>query len=67
MNEHMDQPQPFTPGITKAQVRQHAYMLFRDKLKDGHALSTRDWVLAEKDLIDSVESEELTATQPEGR
>ena len=28
------QPAPFTPGITKAMVRQHAYVLHRDKLPD---------------------------------
>ena len=46
----IEQPQPFTPGITKAQVRQHAYELFRDKLEHT-TLTLEDWVLAEKDLV----------------
>jgi hypothetical protein len=51
-NEHPDQPQPFTPGITKGMVRQHAYLLYRDKLEHA-ALTLEDWVLAEKDLVQS--------------
>lgn len=50
----VDQPKPFTPGITKAMVRQHAYALFRDKLPD-HPLTLEDWVLAEKDLVGEAE------------
>lgn len=46
----VEQPQPFTPGVTKGMVRQHAYELFRDKLPD-HPLTLEDWVLAEKDLV----------------
>ncbi len=45
------QPTPFTPGITKGMVRQHAYELFRDKLEE-HPLTLEDWVLAEKDLVE---------------
>jgi hypothetical protein len=54
----VDQPKPFTPGLTKAAVRQHAYELFRDKLPD-HPLSLEDWVLAEKDLANSLEADNL--------
>jgi hypothetical protein len=46
------QPEPFTPGVTKAMVRQHAYAMFRDKLPD-RPLTLEDWVLAEKDLVDA--------------
>lgn len=54
-----EQPQPFTPGLTKAQVRQHAYELFRDKL--GHSVLTlEDWVLAEKDLVQIQQTEQTT-------
>jgi len=53
----MEQPMPFTPGVTKAMVRQHAYELFRDKLPD-HPLTLEDWVLAEKDLVDMRDTEE---------
>jgi hypothetical protein len=45
----IEQPPTFTPGITQAMVRQHAYELFRDKLAHDK-LSLEDWVLAEKDL-----------------
>ncbi len=51
----MEQPKPFTPGLSKAAVRQHAYEMFRDKLPD-HPLTLEDWVLAEKDLVNARES-----------
>lgn len=54
----VEQPKPFTPGITKAMVRQHAYELFRDKLPD-HPLTIEDWVLAEKDLASSLDDENM--------
>jgi hypothetical protein len=56
----MEQPKPFTPGITKAMVRQHAYELFRDKLPD-HPLTLKDWVMAEKDLANSLEAGDTPA------
>ena len=52
----VEQPKPVTPGITRAMVRQHAYEMFRDKLPD-HPLTLKDWVLAEKDLVNSLESD----------
>ncbi len=55
--EPFEQPQPFTPGLSKAAVRQHAYELFRDKLPD-HPLTLEDWVLAEKDLVASIDAED---------
>jgi len=54
----IEQPMPFTPGMTKAMVRQHAYELYRDKLPD-HPLTLQDWVLAEKDLAESMQTENL--------
>ena len=54
----LQQPLPFTPGITRAMVRQHAYELFRDKLSHGN-LTLQDWVLAEKDLVNQQETEGL--------
>ena len=39
-------------------VRQHAYEMFRDKLPD-HPLTIEDWVLAEKDLVTSLETDNL--------
>jgi hypothetical protein len=54
----IEQPKPFTPGITKGMVRQHAYEMFRDKLPD-HPLTLEDWVLAEKDLANSLEADDL--------
>ncbi len=54
----LDQPKPFTPGITKGMVRQHAYELYRDKLT-REPLSLEDWVLAEKDLVQTMETDSL--------
>jgi len=38
-------------------VRQHAYEMFRDKLP-AHPLTLEDWVLAEKDLVNSQQTEQ---------
>ena len=54
----VEQPKPFTPGITQGMVRQHAYEMFRDKLPN-HPLTLADWVMAEKDLANSLEAEEV--------
>ena len=54
----IEQPKPFTPGITRAMVRQHAYEMFRDKLPE-HPLTLKDWVLAEKDLVNSLDADNL--------
>lgn len=40
-------------------VRQHAYEMFRDKLLD-HPLTLEDWVLAEKDLVNEQQADDLT-------
>ena len=53
--KRLEQPEPFTPGVTRAMVRQHAFELFRDKLPD-HPLTIEDWVLAEKDLVNAMET-----------
>jgi len=52
----MEQPKPFTPGVTKGMVRENAYRLYRDKLPD-HPLTLENWVLAEKDLVATMEAE----------
>lgn len=54
----VEQPKPVTPGITQGMVRQHAYEMFRDKLPE-HPLTLEDWVLAEKDLVNSLEANNL--------
>ena len=54
----MEQPKPFTPGVTRGMVREHAYRLYRDKLPD-HPLTLEDWVLAEKDLVATMEMESV--------
>ena len=54
------QPKPFTPGFSKEMVRRHAYTLFRDKLAHGQ-LTLADWVLAEKDLLTTMETEGVEA------
>jgi hypothetical protein len=53
-----EQPATFTPGITKGMVRQHAYRMFRDKLPNT-SLTLEDWVLAEKDLVQSMDADGL--------
>ncbi len=58
MRKAVEQPGPFTPGISKGMVRQHAFELYRDKLRD-HPLTIEDWVLAEKDLVNSQETDGL--------
>jgi hypothetical protein len=57
-HESIPQPDTFTPGITKAMVRQHAYGLYRDKLTH-EPLSLEDWVLAEKDLVQTLDTDNL--------
>jgi hypothetical protein len=51
----LEQPKPFTPGMSKGMVRQHAFEMFRDKLSHGK-LTLEDWVLAEKDLLHEMET-----------
>ena len=57
--KHTPQPEPVTPGITKAMVRQHAFELYRDKLTH-ESLTLDDWVLAEKDLVESTDADSLS-------
>jgi hypothetical protein len=54
----VEQPKPFTPGVTMSMVRQHAYELFRDRLPDT-PLTLDDWVLAEKDLVASLDADNM--------
>jgi hypothetical protein len=53
----MEQPKPFTPGVTRGMVREHAFRLYRDKLPE-HPLTLTDWVLAEKDLVATMEADD---------
>ena len=57
--EPIKQPQTFTPGVTQGMVREHAYHLYRDRLERG-GLSLEDWVLAEKDLVATMQTEEVS-------
>jgi hypothetical protein len=59
-SEIVEQPKPFTPGLTRAMVRQRAYALYRDKLPH-HPLTLEDWVLAEKDLVNELDAEQVEA------
>jgi hypothetical protein len=52
------QPTPFTPGITRNMVREHARRLFRDKWPQ-QPLSPNDWRLSEQDLVRVLEAEAL--------
>lgn len=55
----VEQPEPFTPGITKMMVREHARRLYRDKLAHDQSLTLQDWVLAEKDLAGELQTSEV--------
>lgn len=55
------QPEPVTKGVTKGMVRQHAFELYRDKLRAGGDLTLEDWVLAEKDLVKDLQEQEAEA------
>jgi len=57
--EAVSQPEPFTPGVTKRMVRQHAFNLYRDKLRHG-SLALEDWVLAQKDLLHTLNTDRLS-------
>jgi hypothetical protein len=54
----INQPEAFTPGVTRGMVRQHAFAMFRDKL-DHESLTLEDWVIAEKDLVQTMEADGL--------
>jgi len=58
MRKALEQPEPFAPGISKGMVRQRAFELYRDKLPDRQ-LTIEDSVLAEKDLVNSLETDGL--------
>ena len=50
-----EQPQPFTPGLTREMVREYVQRLCERKLLDGSALTLEDWVLVERDLIEELQ------------
>jgi hypothetical protein len=52
------QPKPFTPGISRKMVLDHARRLFPDKWPQRH-LSRREWLFAERDLVRLIEAEAL--------
>jgi hypothetical protein len=52
------QPAPHNPGVSKQRVRQHARWLFRDQW-EHRPLTTREWRLAERDLVRRLEAEAL--------
>ena len=54
----INQPETFTPGVTRGMVRQHAFAMFRDKL-NTEPLTLEDWVIAEKDLVQTMEADGL--------
>ena len=57
----VQQPRPFTPGVTQLMVREQARRLYRDKLKH-RPLNLEDWVMAEKDLVATLEAENTPLT-----
>jgi len=54
----IEQPEPFTPGVSRSMVRQHAYEMFRDKLPE-HPLTLEDWILAEKDVVATLDADNI--------
>jgi hypothetical protein len=48
----MAQPEPFTPGLTKSVIREHARQIYRQRLLDRSSLTLEEWVLAEKNLVE---------------
>jgi hypothetical protein len=58
-NRSTEQPMPFTRGLSREKVCEHAIELYHDKLLHGGHLTLEDWVLAEKDLISVMEAEGL--------
>ncbi|MCX7824517.1 MAG: hypothetical protein N2689_03060 [Verrucomicrobiae bacterium] len=53
-----EQPEPFTPGVRKSEVRDQAFKMFRVKLEAGEPLTRGDWIRAEKELVREREEEE---------
>lgn len=43
----LNQPEPFTPEITRAMVRNHLRQLYKDKMLDHRPPTAAEWVLAE--------------------
>ena len=58
--KNVEQPKPFTPGITRAMVHQHAYALLQDKLPNP-PLTLEGGVRAEKVLVNDMELEAAEA------
>jgi hypothetical protein len=54
-----EQPAPFTPGLSAVEVREHAMKLYFDKLRHNQHLTIEDWVMAEKDLVATRQTEGL--------
>lgn len=50
-----EQPEPFTPGLSKALVREQAQRLFDQRLLDHDTLTPDDWVMAEYELVEELQ------------
>jgi hypothetical protein len=53
-----NQPEPFTPGVRKGEVRDYAFKLFQLKLEKGESLTRANWVEAEKELVKDLQEAE---------
>jgi hypothetical protein len=51
------QPEPFTPGMTKGMVREHAQKLFDQSFFSRDPLTLDDWVMAERDLVGKLQKD----------
>jgi hypothetical protein len=45
------QPEPFTPGLTKRMVHEHALWLYEGRILEEWPIAREDWILVEHDLL----------------
>jgi hypothetical protein len=50
----LPQPEPFTPGLTKRIVHEHALWLYEGQLLEQWPFAREDWVLVEQDLLEEL-------------
>jgi hypothetical protein len=50
----LPQPEPFTPGLTKRIVHDHALWLYEGKLLEQWPFAREDWILVEQDLLEEL-------------
>jgi len=53
----VEQPEPFTPGLTREMVREYVQRLCERKLLDREPTTLEDWVLVEYDLVEELQKQ----------